>query len=183
MGNPGAPFRFRSLDEWDRLSPRTRDSHERSVQAKRDMLEHGLSRREALGKYHLDARTFNRHVGSGVEKRGSRWVARRGDRIPAVMSMNAAGSDTKVRVFTRSAAERRLVGQHDRLVRDHRRLILEGSPPGKTSAQAEREIRERYAKFEGRTIDGKTFAGPAEIEDKIATDRLESEGPYDDEAS
>jgi hypothetical protein len=172
---------FSTLAEWDRLSPRVRDSHERSVQAKRDMLEHGISRQEALAKYHLDSRTFSRHVGSGVEKRGRRWVAKRGDRVPAVMSMNAAGHDTKVRVFTRSAAERRAIGQHDRLVREHRELILHGPPAGETAAAADREIRERYAKFEGRIIDGRTFAGPTEIEDKIATDRLESEGPYEDE--
>jgi hypothetical protein len=177
----GRSFRFRSLDEWDRLPPRVRDSHERSVQAKRDMLEHGISRREALAKHKLDARTFQRHVGSGVEKRGRVWIAKRGDRVPAVMSMNAAGSDTKVRVLTRTAAERRAIGRHDRLVREHRELILDGPPPGKTAAEAERDIRERYAKFEGRTIDGQTFAGPSEIEDKVATDRLESEGPYDDE--
>src|SRR5438874_1525330 len=98
MANPLRPFRFRSIAEWDRLAPRVRDSHERSVRAKRDMVEAGLSRRQALEKYHLDARTFQRHAGSGVEKRGSRWVPRRADRIPAVMSMNAADSDSKVRV-------------------------------------------------------------------------------------
>jgi hypothetical protein len=145
------------------------------------MLDGGLSRREALGKYHLDSRTFMRHAGSGVEKRGSRWFAKRADRIPAVMSMNAAGFDTKVRVLTHTAAERRLVGTHDRLVRDYRRLIIEGPPPGQSYKAREKELRERFGTFEGKSVDGRTFAGPAEIEDKVATDRLESEGPYDDE--
>ena len=175
-------FRFRSLEEWNRLPDAQKDAHERSIRAKRDMVELGYSRQEVLDLYHLDSRTFMRHVGVGMERRGRRWVAKRADRIPAVMSMYAKDSETKVQIVTRTAKERRDLGEHTQLVQSYRRLYIEGAPPGKSQAAMEAEIRARLAAFEGRKIGGHgLLTDTAEIEDRIDRDTLEGEGPYPEE--
>lgn len=175
-------FRFRSLEEWDRLAPRVRDSHDRSLHAKRDMLERGFSRREALAKYHLDARTFQRHVSSGMEKRGRLWTARRGDRIPAVMSMYAGDAETKVRVLTHTAKERRDLAEHTQLIQAYRKLYVEGAPPGESQGRLEADLRDKLGRFEGRTVDGHSYlTDTGEIEDRVDRNTLEPEGPYPDE--
>jgi len=146
------------------------------------MVEQGLSRREALSRYHLDPRTFQRHVGPGMEKRGPRWAAKRADRLPAVMQMQAADAEIKVRVVTRTAAERRLISEHDLLIKAYRRLYVEGAPPGESYEALERDLRRQFATFEGRRIDGHPFLTDIrKIRDRIDRETLEPEGPYPDE--
>ena len=175
-------FVLRSLDDWDELAPRVQDAHERSLHAKRDMVERGFSRREALSRYHLDARTFQRHVGSGMEKRGRLWTARRGDRVPAVMSLYAADAETKVRILTKTAKERREVAEHTQLIQAYRKLYIEGAPPGESQERMEADLRAKLAAFEGKTAGSHPYlTDTTDIEERIDRDTLEPEGPYPDE--
>jgi hypothetical protein len=113
-----------------------------------------------------------------MEKRGRLWTARRADRIPEVMSMHAADAETKVRVLTRTAAERRLISEHDLLMKAYRKLYTEGEPPGESYQAMERDLRRQFATFEGRRIDGHPFLTDIrEIRDRIDRDTLEPDGP------
>jgi len=173
-------LRFGTVDRWRDLPERTRDAHERSIGALYEMEARDVSRAEALRRYSLDPRTFMKHAGSAVRKRGHSWLPRRSDSLHAVMKMRTDDAEAKIDVVTRSRRERRLIGRHDRLVKDYRRIYVEGTAPGESYDERIRELRRQLQAFEGTTIDGRRFlTDPDEIEDRIDRDILDPEGPYD----
>ncbi len=104
-----APFRARSEDEWSALHPVERDTHNRALNARNDML-HGLSKKRVLRKYHLTENAFHRHVGDSVERRAGRWVAKPGaDPFRQARMLTSRGEHM---VTPRNDAEASRIGAH-----------------------------------------------------------------------
>jgi hypothetical protein len=174
------PLRFRTIEQWRDLPERTRHAHERSIAAVYEMEARDISRAEALRRFSLDPRTFMRHAGAAVRKRGRSWLPRRSDSLHAVMKMRTDDAETKIDVVTVNRRERRLIGRYDQLVKEYRRAYLEGAKPGESYDERIRGLRRQLGEFEGETIAGRRFlTDPDEIEDRIDRDVLEPEGPYD----
>ncbi len=95
------------------------------------------------------------------------------------MKMRVDDSETKEPVVTRTAAERRRIGEHDSLVKAYRREYLEGGS-GASHLDRMEELRSKLSQFKGRRVGGRLFLTDwEELEDRLDRDVLEPDGPYD----
>jgi hypothetical protein len=113
MPVPRTASKLRKPKKYSKKSQRRTSTQKRASQVHRDMLhDRSLSFAKALRTRKVDRRTVLRHFGSDFEKDSSGRVrARRGDRKRQTLFIPSSTLGQDIRVPTKNAHERRVVGR------------------------------------------------------------------------